>query len=101
VPPIGTSVYIANKAYLEKLTKVWANENVKFNISSNSVSPSFMQTSLISDVDERVIEQMIENHPLKKILTVEEVAETVLFLISASSQINGVNLIINAAVHVI
>ncbi|PWA04840.1 SDR family NAD(P)-dependent oxidoreductase, partial [Flavobacterium psychrotolerans] len=66
-PPIGSSVYIANKAYLEKLTQVWANENVKFNITSNSVSPSFMQTNLTATFDDRILDQMIENHPLKKL----------------------------------
>ena len=95
-PPIGSSVYVANKAYLEKLTKVWAVENAKFNITSNSVSPSFMKTNLTATFDDRIIEQMIETHPLKKILTVDEVAETVLFLTSASSQINGVDILLNA-----
>ncbi len=95
-PPIGSSIYVANKAYLEKLTKVWATENSKFNITSNSVSPSFMKTKLTSEFDERIVEQMINNHPLKKLLTVEEVAETVLFLTKASSQINGIDIIINS-----
>lgn len=96
LPPIGSSTYIANKAYLEKLTKVWAIENSKFNITSNSISPSFMQTKLTSEIDERIIEQIISNHPLKKLLTVDDVAETVLFLTNDSSQINGVNILLNA-----
>lgn len=95
-PPIGSSVYVANKAYLEELTKVWANENAKFNITSNSVSPSFMQTSLTATFDDRMLDQMIESHPLKKLLTVEEVAETVHFLVHASKQINGINILLNA-----
>ncbi len=99
-PPIGSSIYVANKAYLEKLTKVWAIENAKFNITSNSVSPSFMQTKLTSEVDERIVAQMVDNHPLKKLLTVEEVAETVLFLTNASSQINGVDIIINSGTNI-
>jgi len=78
-PPIGSAIYVANKAYLEKLTKVWATENSKFNITSNSVSPAFMETKLTSDFDERIIEHMITEHPLKKLLTVQEVAETVAF----------------------
>lgn len=96
VPPMGLSTYVANKAYLEKLTKIWATENAKFNISSNSISPSFMQTGMAANVDERIIEQMALNHPLKKLLTVKEVAEAIEFLLSASSHINGVDLIMNA-----
>lgn len=99
-PPIGSSVYIANKAYMEKLTKVWANENAKFNITSNSVSPSFMQTAMTSSTDERMVAQMIENHPLKKLLTVEEVAETVRFLTNAPAHINGVDIVLNAGTNI-
>ena len=96
VPPIGSAIYSANKAYLEKLTKVWANENIKFNITSNSVSPSFMLTNMTADTDERMVEQIISSHPLKKLLTVEEVAESVLFLSKASNHINGIDVLINA-----
>ncbi|MCF8296599.1 MAG: SDR family oxidoreductase [Bacteroidales bacterium] len=99
-PPIGASGYVANKAYLASLVKSWANENSKFNITSNSVSPSFMQTNFTSEVDERIIEQMISDHPLKKLLTVEEVAETVFFLTNASSQINGVDIILNSGTNI-
>lgn len=99
-PPLGASCYVANKAYLMSLVKSWANENIKFNITSNSVSPSFMQTKLTSNVDDRIIEQMTSNHPLKKLLSVEEVAESVLFLTKASSQINGVDILINSGINI-
>ena len=91
-PPVGSSVYVATKAYLEKLTKIWALENVKYNITSNSVSPSFLQTNFTKNIDERIVEQIKENSPLKKLLTVEEVAEKVLFLANASSEINGIDI---------
>lgn len=100
VPPIGSSVYVANKAYMASLVKSWATENIKFNITSNSVSPSFMQTNFTADVDERIIEQIKEAHPLKKILTVAEVAEAVLFLVQAPLQINGIDMVINAGANI-
>ncbi len=99
-PPLGTSSYVANKAYLQSLVKSWASENIKFNITSNSVSPSFMQTSLTADVDERIIEQMESNHPLKKLLTVEEVSETVSYLTKASQHINGVDILLNSGENI-
>ena len=99
-PSIGWSSYVAGKAYLGALVKSWATENIKFNISSNAVSPSLMQTGLTSDIDERLIEQMTESHPLKKLLTVEEVAETILFLTAASAQLNGMDIILNAGSNI-
>ncbi|MEO7045549.1 MAG: SDR family oxidoreductase [Ferruginibacter sp.] len=95
-PPIGLSAYVANKNYLLSLSKSWAAENIRFNISSNCVSPSFMATDFTSDIDERIIEQMIDAHPLKRLVTPEEVAEAVVFLTSCSAHINGINLLINA-----
>lgn len=97
LPPIGYSIYTSNKAYLLQLSKSWNTEYRKFNITSNCISSDFMLTNVTKSVDERIIEQMQEEHPLKKLLTPAEVAESVVFLIHASQQINGINLIINAA----
>jgi 3-oxoacyl-[acyl-carrier protein] reductase len=95
-PPTGLSMYVANKNYLHSLTKSWAVENVKFNISSNCISPSIMLTNLTADTDERIIEQIINEHPLKKLLTVQEVAQTVHFLCTTTNQLNGQNIVLNA-----
>ncbi|MCC6370771.1 MAG: SDR family oxidoreductase [Bacteroidia bacterium] len=100
-PPIGWSEYVAGKAYLHSLSKSWATENAAFNITSNCVSPSFMQTTLTSDTDERLVEAMIQAHPLKKLLTGQEVADAVNYLVNASQQVNGTNLILNAASDII
>jgi 3-oxoacyl-[acyl-carrier protein] reductase len=100
VPPIGSSVYIANKAYLASLVKIWSIENAKFNITSNSVSPAFMKTNLTSKIDQRLIDQIIDSHPYKRLLTCEEVAESIYFLVNASSQINGIDLTINAGINI-
>lgn len=100
IPPIGSAVYVANKAYIEQLAKVWASENIKFNITSNIISPAFMVTGFTNSMDERMVEQIIESHPLKKLLTTEEVADSVLFFINSSQQINGVNLVMNAGSNI-
>lgn len=100
VPVTGASVYLANKAYLKQLSKVWATENSRYNITSNTVSPAFMLTGFTKDTDERVVDQIKEGHPLKKILTTDEVADTVFFLAGASDQINGIDIVINAATSI-
>lgn len=100
-PPIGWSEYTANKAYLHSLSKSWAVENAQFNISSNTISPGLMMTDLTRDMDERLVEMAEQAHPLKKLLTPGEVADTVAFYMRASQQVNGTNMIINSAVNVI
>ena len=96
-PPIGWSEYVAQKNYLLSLSKSWAVENSKFNIVSNCVSPSFMKTALTADTDERIVEDMLKHHPLKNLLRIEEVAESVAFLVRAPQHMNGTNLVLNAA----
>lgn len=100
IPPIGSAVYVANKAYLAQLSKIWASENAKFNITSNTVSPAFMQTGFTGTVDERVVEQIIDKHPLKRLLTTDEVAESVCYLMNSSQQINGIDLLLNAGLNI-
>ena len=100
-PPIGLSEYTANKAYLHSLCKSWAVENLKFNITSNCLSPSIMQTNLIYNIDPRFIEKLIKNSPSKSLLEKKDVAEAVFFLVYAPQQINGINIIINSATNIL
>lgn len=100
-PPAGYAEYTAAKAYLLSLAKSWAAENATSGITSNCISPAYMATKLTSDTDERIVEQMTANHPLKRLLTTGEVAEAVEFFLKAPQHINGTNLLINAASEIL
>ena len=100
-PPIGYSEYVANKAYLQSMSKTWANENSKFGIIVNCISPSIMRTPLNKDVDERLLENLEMANPFRRLLTPSEVAEFVEFLISSSPHLNGCNFLINGGENVI
>ena len=95
VPVLGLSEYIANKNYLLSMARSWASENVKFNIQSNCVSPEFMDTALNATLDVRLKEEMVKSHPLKKLLTTDDVAEVVQFLVTAPAHINGQNIFLD------
>jgi hypothetical protein len=56
-----------------------------------------MHTNFTSDVDLRIIDQIINDNPLKRILTTKEAAESVSFLVNCSKHVNGVDLVINSA----
>ena len=99
-PPIGSSIYLANKSCLEEMTKVWAIENGRFNITSNSISPSMMETGITQSIDERIIDQLKGNHPLKRFVSTDEVADSVDYLTTVSTHMNGVNIVINSAVNI-
>lgn len=99
LPPMGFAVYTADKAYLQQLSRCWCKENAKFNITSNCVMPEYMQTTFAA-VDERIVEQMVQAHPLKRLLQPAEVADVIVWIISASQQLNGVTIPVNAAQHI-
>lgn len=98
--PTGWSAYVAEKNYLLAMHRSWALENTAFNITSNCISPGFMATHLNHNTDERTVEDMIAKHPLKKLVTPAEVATVVLFLMNASTQVNGNNIIINSSLSI-
>jgi NAD(P)-dependent dehydrogenase (short-subunit alcohol dehydrogenase family) len=100
VPPTGFSVYTATKAYLLQISKSISKECGRFNISSNCILPDYMQTNF-SKVEDFQIEQMKNAHPLKRLLEPDEVAQVVVMLMNASQQLNGVEIPINAAQHMI
>ena len=85
-PLVGLSCYLAEKAYLESLTRSWAIENRKFNITSISIFPSFMETNLTRNIDERIIEEIRNERSTKRLLRPEEVADTVNALLLAKDE---------------
>ena len=72
-PTIGSSIYVSNKNYLKGLAKVWAVENAKFNITSNTISPSFMLTAQTLKMDEKLIYQFTNNS--NEFMTVQNVSD--------------------------
>ncbi len=100
VPPTGFSVYTATKAYIRQLSKSISKELGRFNITSNCILPDYMQTDF-GQVEDFQLDQMKDSHPLKELLKPQDVAEFVASLLKASQQLNGVEIPINAAQHII
>lgn len=82
----GQTNYAATKAGVIAMTKTWARELGKHNITVNAVAPGFIATDMISTIPEKVIELMKEKIPLKKLGTPEDVANAYVFLASDEAQ---------------
>ncbi len=78
----GQSNYAAAKSGVIGLTKTWARELGKYNITVNAVAPGFIATDMIATIPGKVIEAMKEKVPLKKLGTPEDVANVYAFLAS-------------------
>lgn len=82
----GQTNYAATKAGVIAMTKTWARELGKNNITVNAVAPGFIATDMIKSIPENVIKMMTEKVPLRKLGTPEDVANTYAFLASDEAQ---------------
>lgn len=99
-PPIGMAVYTATKAYLRQISRSISKEYARFNITSNCILPDYMNTNF-GRVEDFQLEQMTLAHPLKKLLMPEEVAQIINLIVNSSQQLNGAEIPVNAAQHII
>ncbi|MEZ4317039.1 MAG: beta-ketoacyl-ACP reductase [Myxococcota bacterium] len=82
----GQANYSASKAAIIGLTRTLAKEMGRRNIRVNAVAPGFIETDMVSDVDERVIEGAKQIIPMKRLGRPEDVAPIVRFLAGDGSR---------------
>ena len=78
----GQANYVAAKAGVIGFTKTTAQELAARNINVNAVAPGFITTDMTDALDETMKNQMLANIPLGKLGSPENVAKTVMFLLS-------------------
>ena len=78
----GQANYAASKAGTIGLMKSAAKEFAARGIQVNAVAPGFIETDMTSDLKEDVKKLYLDQIPLKRFGSAEEVAETVKFLVS-------------------
>ncbi|GHV86239.1 3-oxoacyl-ACP reductase [Spirochaetia bacterium] len=86
----GQVNYAASKAGLIGLSKSLARETASRNVRVNAVAPGFIATDMTGVLPDAIKEKMLEQIPLKRLGTPEDIAGTVLFLASdAAAYITG------------
>ena len=92
-PPQKMSAYIAAKMGTWGLVRAMAAELGPRGIRCNAVSPGLMETPYVKDMPVRVKQVEAASNPLRRLCSVEDVANAVHFLASPqAAYINGVNL---------
>jgi 3-oxoacyl-[acyl-carrier protein] reductase len=81
----GQTNYIASKAGVIGMTKVWARELGRYGIRVNAVAPGFVATEILKDMPEKVLETMRQRTPLGRLGAPEEIAEAYFWLASSSA----------------
>ena len=86
----GQTNYAATKAGIIGFTKALAKEVGKYGITANAVAPGFIKTEMTDSIPEAVIEAGIQQIPVRRIGTPEDMAYAYLFLASKEAGfING------------
>jgi 3-oxoacyl-[acyl-carrier protein] reductase len=81
----GQTNYAASKSGVIGMTKSWAKELGRKNITVNAVAPGFILTEMTNKMPENILEIMKEKSPLKRLGKPEDVANVILFLASDES----------------
>jgi acetoacetyl-CoA reductase len=92
----GQANYAASKAGMHGFTISLAQENAKFGITVNTVSPGYVGTEMVMAVPEDVRAKIVAQIPVGRLGSPDEVAYAVSFLLpEEAAWITGANLSIN------
>lgn len=87
---IGQTNYVATKAGVVGMTKVWARELGRYMIRVNVIAPGFVATEMVMSMPEKVLENMQSRVPLARMGQPKDIANAYLFLASEeASYITG------------
>jgi 3-oxoacyl-[acyl-carrier protein] reductase len=95
----GQTNYVATKAGVIGMTKVWAKELGRKGITVNAIAPGFIGTDMLLTMPEKVLQGMRDKTPLQRLGTPEDIANAYLFLASdEASFITGTVLSVDGGV---
>lgn len=96
----GQANYSASKAGIIGLTKSTAKEFSSRGITVNAVSPGFVETDIIADLNEDMRKKYLEAIPLGRFGRVEDISNVVCFLVSEdASYITGEVIRVNGGIY--
>ena len=97
VHPFAGAAYATSKAALAALTREMASDFGRRGIRVNAIAPGEIDTAILSPGTEKIVEQI----PMQRLGTPDEVAKTIYFLCTEqSSYVNGAEIAINGGQHV-
>ena len=95
----GQTNYVATKAGVIGMTKVWARELGKYQIRVNAVAPGFIATEMVKQMPEKILKGMLGHTPLGRMGQPEDIANAYAWLASdQASFITGTVLSVDGGV---
>jgi len=97
----GQTNYVASKAGVIGMTKVWARELGRYGVRVNAVAPGFTATDMVKAMPDKVLEGMKARTPLGRLGEPLDIANAYLFLASDEAAfITGVTLRVDGGIVV-
>lgn len=81
----GEAIYAASKSAVTTLTQVLARELAEFGITCNVVAPTPIETDLIRNVPRDKLDRILQQQPIKRLGTFEDVANVIDFFVKPES----------------
>ena len=95
----GQTNYVAAKAGVIGMTKVWARELGKHKIRVNTVAPGYIATDMTKQMPEKILQTMRDHTPLGRLGRPDDIANAYLWLASdAASFVSGTVLNVDGGV---
>jgi len=95
----GQTNYVASKAGVIGMTRVWARELGPKGIRVNAVAPGFIRTEMTANLPDKVVQMMLQRTPLRTWGEPEDIAHAYLFLASDEARfVSGVVLNVDGGV---
>ena len=81
----GLAPYTVAKHGIIGLTQTAALEFASQDIRINAVAPGYVQTPRMTEFPENIVRSFANSHPMKRMATMQEIADFILFLLSDKS----------------
>ena len=95
----GQTNYVATKAGVIGMTRVWARELGRYNIRVNAVAPGFILTEMVRQMPQKILDNMVGHTPIGRMGQPRDIANTYLFLASEeASFITGATLRVDGGI---
>lgn len=96
---VGQTNYVATKAGVIGMTRVWARELGRYNIRVNAVAPGFIATEMVQKMPEEILAGMKAKTPLGRLGDPRDIANAYLWLASdEASFVHGATISVDGGI---